>query len=121
VIVAYIDAYHHRFGVEPICRVLSEHDIAISPGTYYARRAQPVSDSDRGDAHMANTSSISTMAISRATWSRPMSWPARRIAVHNLSAPYTLRLARWASAVPDAASTAPRPPWPTGRRPATRT
>jgi hypothetical protein len=31
--------------------------------------------------------------IKRATWSRPMSWPARRAAFHSLWAPYTLRFA----------------------------
>jgi putative transposase len=54
VIVAYIDAYRERFGVEPICRVLTEHGIPIAPSTYWAHRAQAVSDSDWNDAHMAN-------------------------------------------------------------------
>ncbi len=54
-IVAYIDAHRHRFGVEPICRVLSEHDVPIAPSTYYAHKATPVSQSDSDDAHMANT------------------------------------------------------------------
>jgi putative transposase len=36
VIVAYIDAYKHQFGVEPICRVLTDHDVPIAPSTYYA-------------------------------------------------------------------------------------
>ena len=53
-IVAYIDAYKHRFGVEPICRVLSEHGIPIAPSTYYAHRAQDVSVADWTDAHVAN-------------------------------------------------------------------
>ncbi len=53
-IVAYIDAHGDRFGVEPICRVLAEHDVPIAPSTYYAHRAQPVSDADWADAHMAN-------------------------------------------------------------------
>jgi hypothetical protein len=39
-IVAYIDAYKDRFGVEPICRVLSEHDMPIAPSTYYAHKRQ---------------------------------------------------------------------------------
>jgi len=39
-IVAYIDAYKDRFGVEPICRVLTEHDMAIAPSTCYAGPAQ---------------------------------------------------------------------------------
>jgi len=36
VIVAYIDAYKRAFGVEPICRVLRDHDVPIAPSTYYA-------------------------------------------------------------------------------------
>jgi transposase InsO family protein len=35
--------------------VLSEHDVAIAPSTYYAHKAQPVSDADWDDAQMANT------------------------------------------------------------------
>lgn len=54
-IVAYIDAYRDRFGVEPICRVLTEHDMPIAPSTYYAHRAQRwVSQAEWDDAHMAN-------------------------------------------------------------------
>ena len=53
-IVAYIDAYKQQFGVEPICRVLSEHGIPIAPSTYYAHVAQRVSDADWDDAQLAN-------------------------------------------------------------------
>jgi hypothetical protein len=38
VIVAYIDALRDRFGVEPIYRVLSEHEMKIAPGD---QRASP--------------------------------------------------------------------------------
>jgi putative transposase len=31
------------FGVEPICRVLSEHDLPIAPSTYYEARSRPPS------------------------------------------------------------------------------
>lgn len=41
-IVAYIEAHPERFGVEPICSVLSEHGLSIAPSTYYARRSCPV-------------------------------------------------------------------------------
>lgn len=54
-IVAYIDAFKGRFGVEPICRVLAEHDVQIAPSTYYARQAHPVPDGELADAYMANT------------------------------------------------------------------
>lgn len=37
----FISEHRNRFGVEPICRVLSQHGCAIAPSTYYdaARRA----------------------------------------------------------------------------------
>ena len=34
--------------------MLSEHDLPIAPSTYYAHKAQPISDADWDDAHMAN-------------------------------------------------------------------
>jgi putative transposase len=39
--VSFIREHKHRFGVEPICRVLSEHGWPIAPSTYYdaVRRA----------------------------------------------------------------------------------
>jgi hypothetical protein len=35
VIVGFIGEHKDRFGVEPICRVLSEHGCKIAPSTYY--------------------------------------------------------------------------------------
>ncbi len=40
---AFIDDHHARFGVEPICRVLTEHGVKIAPSTYYAARNRPPS------------------------------------------------------------------------------
>lgn len=40
---AFIDAHHERFGVVPICRVLTEHGCPIAPSTYYAARARGLS------------------------------------------------------------------------------
>jgi putative transposase len=37
-IVAFIDAHHDRFGVEPICRVLSEHGCQIAPNSYWTHK-----------------------------------------------------------------------------------
>ena len=48
-IVAYIDAYKHEFGVEPICRVLTDHEIQIAPSTYYAVKARPPSRRSQDD------------------------------------------------------------------------
>ena len=39
----FIDEHKERFGVEPICRVLSEHGCKISPSTYYAARSRALS------------------------------------------------------------------------------
>jgi transposase InsO family protein len=54
VIVDYIESYRDRFGVEPICTVLSEHGCLIAPSTYYQRRRQPVTDAELEDAYLAN-------------------------------------------------------------------
>jgi putative transposase len=44
VVVAFIDAHKDAFGVEPICRVLRQHDVAkIAPSTYYAAKSRPPS------------------------------------------------------------------------------
>ena len=53
-IVAYISAYKTRFGVEPICTVLTEHGCSIAPSTYYERLRQPVTDAELEDAYLAN-------------------------------------------------------------------
>jgi putative transposase len=41
--VAFIDEVRVRFGVEPVCRVLSEHGVRIAPRTYYAAKTRPPS------------------------------------------------------------------------------
>ena len=41
--VEYIDQHREDFGVEPICRVLSEHGCTIAPSTYYAAKSRPPS------------------------------------------------------------------------------
>ncbi len=41
--MSYIDANRHRFGVEPICRVLSEHGCKIAPNTYWTFKKRPPS------------------------------------------------------------------------------
>ena len=40
-VVDFIDAYKARFGVVPICRVLSEQACGIAPSSYYAYRSRP--------------------------------------------------------------------------------
>ena len=76
-IVAYIDTYRDRFGVEPICAVLSEHGIQIAPSTYYARRRAPVTAAEVEEAYLVNT----LVDLHRANWGvygvRKL-WPAAR-------------------------------------------
>ena len=51
-IVAYIDAYKRAFGVEPICRVLRDHDVPIAPSTYYAFKKRARSARSLSDARL---------------------------------------------------------------------
>ena len=39
----FIDEHRVRFGVEPICRVLTEHGVKIAPSTYYAFKTRAIS------------------------------------------------------------------------------
>ena len=38
--ILFIEIYKNQFGVEPICRVLSAHDVKIAPSTFYAARVR---------------------------------------------------------------------------------
>ncbi|WP_432106172.1 IS3 family transposase [Streptomyces sp. bgisy091] len=47
-LVAFIDEHKGRFGgVEPICRVLTEHSCKIAPSTYYAHRKRQATPAAR--------------------------------------------------------------------------
>ena len=48
--MAFIDEVRDRFGVEPVCRVLSGHGVQIAPRTYYAAKVRPPSARSRRDA-----------------------------------------------------------------------
>ena len=50
--IAFIDAHRHRFGVEPICRVLREHGCGIAPNTYWVARKRPPSARSIRDAEL---------------------------------------------------------------------
>jgi putative transposase len=43
VVVEFIDEHRETFGVEPMCRVLSEHGLHVAPSTYYAAKTRPPS------------------------------------------------------------------------------
>jgi putative transposase len=48
-VVAFIDSVKERFGVEPVCHVLSQFVCRTAPSTYYAAKARPPSARDRRD------------------------------------------------------------------------
>jgi len=43
------------FGVEPICRVLRDHNVLIAPSTYYAARKRPPSARQQSDERLLET------------------------------------------------------------------
>jgi putative transposase len=49
VMVAFIDSVRERFGVEPVCHVLSQFVCKIAPGTYYAAKKRPPSAREKRD------------------------------------------------------------------------
>ena len=50
--IAFIDAHRERFGVEPICRVLTEHGCKIAPNTYWVTKKRPPSARSLRDAKL---------------------------------------------------------------------
>lgn len=57
--MAFIDDHRERFGVEPICRVLTEHGVKIAPGMYYAHRSRlPAARAIRDTAVLAEIERI---------------------------------------------------------------
>ena len=50
--MAFIDAHRARFGVEPICAVLTEHGVGIAPCAYYAAKARRPSARALRDAEL---------------------------------------------------------------------
>ena len=51
-VVGFIDDYRVRFGVEPICRVLSGHGVQVAPSGYYAFKARTPSKRALSDAYV---------------------------------------------------------------------
>jgi putative transposase len=52
VIVAFINDHNKRFGVEPICRVLTEHGCKIAPSTFYDNVNRQASKQKLRDAEL---------------------------------------------------------------------
>ncbi len=86
--MAFIDQYRARFGVEPICRVLSGHGCQIAPRTYYAAKARPRSARGVRDeqllveirrVHAASRGGLYGARKVHANWpGKASGWPAAR-------------------------------------------
>jgi putative transposase len=50
--VRFIDEHKDVFGVEPICRVLTQHGAPVAPSTYYAAKSRPASARAVRDARL---------------------------------------------------------------------
>lgn len=92
-IVEYIDAHRDRFGVEPICRVLSEHGMPIAPSTYHERTRDPVTQADWDDAHRANVV-LDVWLANRSVYGADKLWTAAAKAGHDVGRDQVARLMR---------------------------
>ena len=125
-IVAYIDAHRGRFGVEPICRVLSEHGVQIAPSTYYAALKCPVSPAELADAYLTDAV-VSLFRANRSVYGVRKCWQEMRRAGHRVGRDQVARLMRIAGITGETRSSSAWPVastrWPSaeaGRRAAPR-
>ncbi len=65
VVVQFIDDHRDRFGVGPICRVLTEHGVRIGPSGYYAFKSRRASARAESDAELV-------VQIERVFWDRDL-------------------------------------------------
>jgi len=65
VVVQFIDDHRDRFGVEPICRVLTTHAVPIAPSGYYAFKKRAPSARAIADAELI-------VQIERVFWDRKL-------------------------------------------------
>ncbi len=92
-IVDYIDDHKTKFGVDPICRVLTEHGLKIAPSTYYAAKQRGISASTWADAHTANAL-FDLWRSNRRLYGVRKLWHAARRAGHNIGRDQVARLMR---------------------------
>lgn len=80
--VDYIHVHKARFGVEPICAVLSEHGVTIAPSTYYAHAGGPTA-AELEDADAANIV-FDLWEKNRRLYGQRKLWHTSRRAGHSL-------------------------------------
>jgi putative transposase len=93
VLVEYIDGHRERFGVEPICRVLTEHGCQIAPSTYYGAKSRPPSPRAMRDAVLMPILLALWVANYRVYGARKL-WKAARRAGHDVGRDQVARLMR---------------------------
>jgi putative transposase len=98
VIVEFIDTHRDRFGVEPICGVLSEHGGQVAPSTYYAAKTRPPSSRAQRDAVMIPILLALWVANYRVYGAHKL-WKAARRAGHDIGRDQVARLMRAAGMV----------------------
>ena len=91
--MAYIDGHRGDFGVEPICRVLTEHGWPVAPSTYYAARSRLPSARATRDAVMLPILVVLWAANYRVYGARKL-WKAARRAGHDIGRDQVARLMR---------------------------
>ena len=92
-IIGYIDAHRDEFGVEPICRVLTEHGCKIAPSTYHASKTRPASARAVRDAAMMQILMV-LWVTNRKVYGAHKLWKAARRAGHDIGRDQTARLMR---------------------------
>ena len=92
-IIAYIDVHRDEFGVETICRVLTEHGCKIAPSTYHASKSRPASARAVRDAAMMQILMVLWVA-NRKVYGAHKLWKAARRAGHDIGRDQTARLMR---------------------------
>jgi putative transposase len=81
--VDYVDCHRDAFGVEPICRVLSEQGCRIAPSTYYAAKSRPPSPRVQRHAAMMPILMAIWVANYRVYGAHKL-WKAARRAGHHI-------------------------------------
>jgi putative transposase len=77
VICAFIDAHKDLYGVQPICRTLTEHGCTIAPSTYYDARSRPPSARELRDEEL-KTVITQTHQENRSVYGARKVWMALR-------------------------------------------
>lgn len=95
-IVDFLDRYRERFGLGPICRVLTEHGLRIAPSTYYAAKQRgAVSEAVLAQAYAANAV-FDLWVVNRRVYGVRKLWHAARRAGHTWGRDQVGRLMRLA-------------------------